>query len=235
LWGPQKEDAIGTTELVYFLGSGCVIVIILLGISYWAVNFFIRQCSERSLERFRTQIATEAELAIRAFREGLAEQIVLQENKSDSLAKLYATMIDLLQIGRDFMAALAKGDMETARRKVQNLREMCDIFAGAYQKQSLHFSEQLCAILDKFVADQRGVLDFVEAKWSVTVKNPSESEKRDFEIRKEWLKFEDQISATMETLRTEFRTRQPSGNVMLAWLKEAAGQGSATAKAAVKK
>ena len=216
--------------MIYYIGSGCFGIIFFVGISYWAVNFFVKQGTERTLEQFRQQVTREAQLGIKLFKEGMCEQIVLQENKSDALAKLYATLIDLLQLGKSLTASLGKGDLDSGRRKIQGIRETADIFAASYQKQSLHFTEELCKTLDAFLAEQKDVLQLVEDNWTRTPKDAQEKEKRDAEIRQSWLKFEDRVNSVMETLRTEFRSRQPSGNVMMKWLKEAGDAAAAPAQ-----
>ena len=213
--------------MLYYLISGCVGIVFFVGVCYWATNFFIKQNSERAFLRFRYQVAKETDLAIKLFREGLCEQIVQQENKSDSLAKLYATLIDLLQLGKDFTSGLGKGSPEVVGRKVQNMRDLCDVFAATYKKQSLHFSEELCAMLDGFVVEQQGVVQYFEMNWNLTHKDAAGNEKRDAEIRKNWATFEDHITSLMETLRAEFRRRQPAGNVMMEWLRHAGAPGAA--------
>ncbi len=212
--------------MIYYIGSACVGVVFFVGICYWAVTLFVKQCTERTFAQFRRQVAGEAELALKLFREGMCEQIVLQENKSDCLAKLYATLIDLLQLGKDFTSGLGKRDLEMASRKIQSIREMCDLFAATFQKQSLHFSDELCTTLASFVDEQKRVVQFVEANWNLTHKDPAENEKREAAIRQSWVRFEDHITSAMETLRTEFRGRQPAGNFMMKWLKEIGGQGA---------
>ena len=129
--------------MIYYLGTACIAIVFFVSICYWAVNFFVKQNTERAYTRFQQRVAREAELAIKMFREALCEQIVLQENKSDSLAKLYATLIDLLQLGKEFTVILGKKEMDAAYRKVENIKAMGEMFVGNYQKQSLLFSEEL--------------------------------------------------------------------------------------------
>ena len=207
--------------MIYYLGTACIAIVFFVSICYWAVNFFVKQNTERAYTRFQQRVAREAELAIKMFREALCEQIVLQENKSDSLAKLYATLIDLLQLGKEFTVILGKKEMDAAYRKVENIKAMGEMFVGNYQKQSLHFSEELCTTLDAFVAELQQVLQFIESNWNLTQKVAADNERLEAAIRQNWLKFEDRITTVMEVLRTEFRRRQPSGGVMLQWLKDA--------------
>ena len=72
-----------------------------------------------------------------------------------------------------------------------------------------------------FVAELQLVLQFIESNWNLTQKVAADNERLEAAIRQNWLKFEDRITTVMEVLRTEFRRRQPSGGVMLQWLKDA--------------
>lgn len=206
--------------MIYYFGGVGVAVIFFVSISYWAVNFFIKQATERTFQLFRYRLSREADLAIKLFKEGMCEQIVLQENKSDSLAKLYATLIDLMQLGKDFTVGLGKGDLELAQRRVKAIRELSDSFFDTYQKQSLHFSDEFCQLIDAFIVEQKRVVEYVENNWNLTQKDVAENEKRQSLVKYTWHKFEDQITALMETLRAEFRRRQPAGGVMMNWLKD---------------
>ena len=207
-------------DMIYYLGGGCITLVFIIGISYWAVNFFIRQGTERSFQIFRERVANEADMALKLFREGLCEQIVQQEHKSDALAKLYATLIDLLQTGKDLTAGLGKGEGELLAQRIKVVREHGDIFADTYQRQSLNFSEEFCHLLDAFIAEQKGVVDYLEGISTPGGKDGPENDKREELIRYAWVKFEDRITSTMESLRTEFRRRQPAGSIMMKWLKE---------------
>jgi hypothetical protein len=222
-----------SADMIYYFCGIAGAVIFFISISYWAVNFFIKQVTERTFEHFRVRIAKEAELALKLFREGLCEQIVLQENKSDSLAKLYATLIDMMQLGKNFTTGLGKGDLELAGRRVKSLRETCDTFTETYQRQSLHFTEEFCALLDAFIVEQKAVIDYVETNWNLTHKDPQENEKRETQLKQSWLKFEDRLTSVMESLRTEFRRRQPAGNIMMNWLKDTPAADSPAPRAKV--
>ena len=207
-------------DMIYYLGGGCVAIVFIISVSYWAVNFFIRQCTERTFEIFRERVAHEADVALKLFREGLCEQIVLQEHKSDALAKLYAVLIDLLQMGKELTSGQGNGEVEQLRGRVKGVRERCDTFADTYQKQSLNFSEEFCHLLDAFIAEQKPIMEYLEGSCLSSGKGAPENDKRDEMIRYNWGKFEDRITSTMESLRTEFRRRQPAGSIMMKWLKE---------------
>jgi hypothetical protein len=124
-----------------------------------------------------------------------------------------------MKLGKDFTVCLGK-DFELAQRRVRAIRELSDSFIDTYQKQSLHFSEEFCQLIDAFVLEQKRVVEHIEGNWNLTVKDEAENEKRQSLIKFTWHKFDDRISALMETLRAEFRSRQPAGSVMMQWLKE---------------
>jgi hypothetical protein len=208
-------------EMIYYLAGGGAALIFFISVSYWSVNMFIKQLTERTYERFREHLAKETELAIKLFREGLCEQIVHQENKSDSLAKLYATLIDLMRIGKEFTISIGKGDMQQAERRLRTIRDTCSAFFEIYQKQSLHFSDEFCAVLDDFIAEQKAVIQCVETNWNVTQQAAPENSRRETEIKQGWLQFEDRITHVMDAMRNEFRKHQAApGNVMMKWLNE---------------
>jgi tRNA nucleotidyltransferase/poly(A) polymerase len=207
--------------ILYIAGVGAALIFF-LSISYWSVNFFIKQISERTYERFREHLAREVELAIKLFREGLCEQIVHQESKSDSLAKLYATLIDQMRVGKEFTTGLGSGDLPLAEKRLRTVRELFCGFSEMYQKQSLHFSKDFCTLLDGFLAEQKAVMEYVETHWgAASGKEPPDKSKSEELIKQRWLQFEDRIGSVMDTLRNEFRRRQPApANIMMKWLNE---------------
>ena len=209
-----------TRELIYYFGGGGAALLFFISISYWSVNFFIRQFAERTYEQFREHMAKETETAIKLFKEGLCEQIVQQENRSDSLATLYATLIDMVRVGKEFGTSIGNGEIQQAERMLRTIRSTGETFAEMYQKQSLHFSDDFCATMKGFLVLQKSVVQSLEIKWNAVQKDPPENSRRIAEIKQEWLQFEDRISQIMDVMRNEFRSRHPSGNVMMKWLKE---------------
>lgn len=209
-----------TRELIYLYAGGGAAFLLCIAISYWSVNFFIRQFTERSCQQFKERMLEEVERALGYFRESLCEQIVQQESKSDSLAKLYATLIDLLRVGREFLAGVGKGDLVQAEKMLRSIRSTGDTFAEMYQKQSLHFSEDFSGVLKTFVAQQRSVVDVIESSWRAMQGDAAETTRRLGEMKQHWLKFEDRINQVMDIMRNEFRNRQSAGNVMLKWLND---------------
>ena len=208
-------------EMIIYFGGGGAAFVLFVSICYWSINFLMKQIAERTYEQFREQMAKEAELAIKLFREGLCEQIVHQENKSDCLAKLYASLIDLMRVGQALIATLADRDLQQAEKRLRTLRDTCSTFSEMYQKQSLHYSDEVCATLEAFIARQKSLVQKIETSWSVTWKEGPGMDGRAAETKQSWLEFEDHITAVMDTLRNEFRKRQSSpGNIMLKWLNE---------------
>ena len=208
-------------EMIFYFGGGGAAFILFISICYWSINFLMKQIAERTYQEFREHLAKEAQLAIQLFREGLCEQIVHQENKSDCLAKLYASLIDLMRIGKGLLASLADRDLPQAEKRLRTLRDTCSTFSEMYQKQSLHYSDEFCATLEGFIGQQKAIMHLIESRWNVTQKDAPETNGSLAEVKRSWLEFEDRITALMDTLRNEFRKRQPSpGNIMLKWLNE---------------
>lgn len=217
--------------MIYYVGGICAAIIFFISICYWSVNFFIKQVTERTYEQFRERLAKEAELALKLFREGLCEQIVLQEDKSDSLAKLYGTLIDLMQVGKEFTACLGRGDVPQAEKWLISVRDTCALLADRYQKQKLHFPDEYCALVDGFLGEQRFFVEAMEAGWK-SRKDAKESSGAESALKQSWLHFEDRITQLMDSTRSEFRMRRPApGNIMMKWLNEASAKGAAAPKA----
>lgn len=210
----------GTREMISYYAGGGAVLLFCIAISYWSVNFFIRQVTERSCQQFREHMLKEAERALKLFREGLCEQIVQQESRSDSLAKLYATLIDLLRVGKEFVAALGSGEMQQAEKMLRTVRSTGDTFSDMYQKQSLHFPDDFCSTLKGFVAQQKSVVQLIENSWGAMQGDAAESGRQISEIKKQWLQFEDSITCVMDLMRNEFRNRHPAGNIMMKWLND---------------
>ena len=203
--------------ICYYAGGGAVLFFC-IAISYWSVNFFIRQFTERSCQQFREHMLNEAERALKLFREGLCEQIVQQENRSDSLAKLYATLIDLLRVGKEFVAALGSGELQQAEKMLRTIRSTGETFGEMYQKQSLHFPDDFCSTLKGFMTQQKSVVQHIENSWGAMQGDAVESGRHVSEIKQNWLQFEDRITCVMDLMRNEFRNRHPAGNIMMKWL-----------------
>jgi hypothetical protein len=203
-------------ELIGYIAVGAAAFILLAGAMYWSVNFFTRQLAESTRERFRVYLAQEVETAMGVFREKMCEQIVLQGKKSDSLAGLYALLIDLLRKGREFSASCIKGDPLQIEKGLRSINETCTSFFELFQKESLHFPEEFCALLTRFQAVHAEAMQRIEKE--LYRKDSGANEK---EIRANWLRFEDQIGAVMEVVRKEFhRCNQAPGNLLLKGLKE---------------
>ena len=207
-----------TREMICYYAGGGAVLFFCIAISYWSVNFFIRQFTERSCQQFREHMLNEAERALKLFREGLCEQIVQQENRSDSLAKLYATLIDLLRVGKEFVAALGSGELQQAEKMLRTIRSTGETFAEMYQKQSLHFPDEFCSTLKGFMTQQKSVVQLIENSWGAMQGDAAESGRRVSEIKQNWLQFEDRITCVMDLMRNEFRNRHPAGNIMMKWL-----------------
>lgn len=207
-------------ELIYLYAGGGAAFVFFLAIGYWSVNFFIRQSTERSCELFRERMVKEAERALKYFQEGICEQIVEQESKTDSLAKLYATLIDLMRVGKEFIAAAGRGELQQAEKTLRTMRSTGDSFAEMCQKQSLHFSDDFCNTLKAFTTQQKAMVQLVESNWNALQRDPAENGREFSRIKQEWLLFEDRITFVMDVMRNEFRSRHPAGNVMMKWLND---------------
>lgn len=209
-----------TRELIYLYTGGGAVFIFFLAVGYWSVNFFIRQSTERSCEQFRERMVKEAERALKYFQEGICEQIVEQESKTDSLAKLYATLIDLMRVGKEFIAAAGRGELQQAEKTLRTMRSTGDSFAEMCQKQSLHFTDDFCNTLKTFTAQQKAMVQLIESIWNALQRDPAENGREFSRIKQEWLQFEDRITFVMDVMRNEFRSRHPAGNVMMKWLND---------------
>ena len=209
-----------TRELIFYYAGGGALFLLCIAVSYWAVNFFIQQVAARSCQRFRESMMSEAERALQIFREGLCEQIVQQENKSDSLAKLYSLLIDLLRVGKEFTSRLAGGELLQAEKMLRTIRSTGESFAEVYQKESLHFTDDFCAVLKGFITQQTSVVQRLETGWSELQPDSGDKSNRISEMKQDWLQFEDRVGKVMDVMRNEFRKRQPAGNVMMRWLNE---------------
>jgi hypothetical protein len=200
------------SQLIWYVAAGGTALLILACFSYWAVNYFIQQVGMRTHGRFREHLAHEVEVAIRLFREGICEQVVLQGKKSDSLAGLYAILIDLLRLSREFSASCAKSDPLQIEQALRSLNETCTRFFELYQKESLHFSGEFCAMLDGFMGMQKEVMQAMEKE---LYSKESTERSREKEIRQNWLRFEDRITGVMESVRQEFHRRKPASTSFL--------------------
>lgn len=216
-----KEDLTIPADLIYYVGGWCVALVFLVSICCWSVNFFIKQFTERTYEQFRMRLTREAEQAMKLFREGLCEQIVLQENRTDSVAKLYALLIDLMRVGKDFTSSLGRGDFMMLEIRLGPVRETGDSFLETYQRQSLHFSEEFCSTINALLTDQKAVIQVITDNLQMPGRDPVAIRSREAEMKQSWLHFEDRITEVMEIMRNEFRSRRSApGNPLMNWLRE---------------
>ena len=207
-----------SSGLVWYVAGGGAVLIMLVCISYVSLNFIVKQFTERTCENFRCHLAHEVEVAIRIFREGMCEQIVLQGKKSDSLASLYAMLIDLLRTGKEFAASCAKGEPLQIEKRMRTMSETCTEFFQLYQKESLHFSEELCANLDGFQLVQKEAMQGIEKE---LYRKDAAERSKEHEIRQQWLRLEDGITGVMDGVRKEFHRRnQAPGGLILKGLSD---------------
>jgi hypothetical protein len=209
-----------TREFIYFYAGGGALLLFCLAISYWSVNFFIKQFTERTCELFRERIMAEAERALKVFREGMCEQIVQQEKKSDALGKLYATQIDMMRTGKEFVSGVVNGDLQQAERMLRSLRNTGETFAEIYQKESLYFPDSFSKIIKDHIDQQKSVVQVIEIVWNLIQGEGAQSGNCATEIRQTWLQFEDKINQVMDLMRNEFRSGHGAGNVMMKWLND---------------
>jgi hypothetical protein len=208
-----------STQWVCYVGGGGAAIILLACFCFWSVHVCIKQFTERTHEKFREHISKEVEEALRIFGEKMCEQIVLQGKKSDSLASLYSMLIDLLRLGKEFADCCTKGEPLQIEKGMRSIDETCTVFFDLYQKESLHFPQDFCAMLDGFRAAQKEAMQGLQRE--LYGKDSAERSK-EAELRQNWLRFEDRITEVMDLVRREFhRKNQASGNFLLKGLSEA--------------
>ncbi|MCM0080520.1 hypothetical protein L4X63_02850 [Geomonas sp. Red32] len=211
----------------FYLVGGLVGCILLIGLCYWSVNFFIRQFTEHSYHQFRERINRESDIALQLFRERLCEQIVNQENRSDALARLYASLIDMLRFGRELTPNLVKGDVMVGQHKMAQLRDSCSTFSDTYHKQSLHLAEDFCHQVEGFLKEKDAALEGLEGLGYARRREDAENVQRDGEIKQKWAQFEDRVTAVMGLVKSEFRTKQSApASIMMKWLSDSPEKGT---------
>lgn len=209
------------SDLITYGITGCVIVIFLAVVVNFSVNSIIKQLTERALHGFQTRLAQETANALAAFRTGVCEQMAMQERKSDTLAKLYASLIDLIRDGKDFVGSLGKGEAFKSEKTLRTFDEACRSFGEQIRKQGLQFSDEYKGVMDGFLLEQENLVRSFETQWKANGRD-SDARKRDNEvIRQQWAHFEDRVAVIMEHTRNEFRGRTVTAeSVMKKWLND---------------
>ncbi|GFO67345.1 hypothetical protein GMLC_09240 [Geomonas limicola] len=209
------------TDLIYYGIAGCVIVLFLAVVVNYSVNTIIRQLTERALVRFQERLAQETAKALAGFRASICEQMAVQERKSDTLAKLYAMLIDLVRDGKEFVKSTGKGEPFRTEKALRTFEEASRSFGEHLRKQSLHFSDDYKALMDGFLAEQESLIKVFETRWKANGRDTDERKQDNEEIRQHWARFEDRVGVIMEHTRNEFRgkTATPE-SVMRKWLNE---------------
>ncbi|QWV92287.1 hypothetical protein KP004_13825 [Geomonas oryzisoli] len=215
-----------TSELIYYCAAGATLLVIWIGATYWAVNFFIRQVTQQSCHDFRVRMQGEAERALKLFREGLCEQIVQQENKSDALARLYATLIDQLRLGREFLASIGQGERTQAEKQLRTIRGTGESFSEIFQKQSLFLSDEFTRTGKDLLTQQKAAQERLEELLHRVQRDPQNTSAVE-DLKREWAQFEDLLNRLMDFVRNEFRRRNPMSSVMMKWLNEGPAPGEA--------
>ncbi|WP_129127452.1 hypothetical protein [Geomonas oryzae] len=214
-----------TGELIYYIAAGATLLVVWVGATYWAVNFFIRQVTQQSCHDFRMRMMAEAERALKLFREGLCEQIVQQENKSDALARLYATLIDQLRLGKEFLSSIAEGERSRAEKQLRTIRGTGESFNDTFQKQGLFFSEEFTRTVKDLLTQQKAAQERLEELLRRVQREPQNALALD-DLKKEWGQFEDHLNRLMDFVRNEFRRRNPVSSVMMKWMNETPASGA---------
>ncbi|MBJ6800640.1 hypothetical protein [Geomonas propionica] len=212
------------SEVIYYCAAGVTLLVVWLGATYWAVNFFIRQVTQQSCQDFRVRMRNETERALKLFREGLCEQIVQQENKSDALARLYATLIDQLRLGREFLGSLGEGERAQAEKQLRTIRGTGEHFSDTFQKQGLFFSEEFIRTVKDMLTQQKTGQERLEELLRRVQREPQNPLAVD-DLKKEWGQFEDLLNKLMDYVRNEFRRRNPVSGMMMKWLNEGPAPG----------
>ncbi|GFO65142.1 hypothetical protein M1B72_05940 [Geomonas paludis] len=207
------------SEVIYYVAAGATLLVVWLGATFWAVNFFIRQVTQQSCQDFRVRMRGETERALKLFREGLCEQIVQQENKSDALARLYASLIDQLRLGREFLASLGEGERAQAEKQLRTIRGTGEHFTDTFQKQGLFFSEEFTRTVKDLLTQQKTGQERLEELLRRVQREPHNAHALD-DLKKEWGLFEDLLNKLMDYVRNEFRRRNPVSGMMMKWLNE---------------
>jgi hypothetical protein len=228
---PAKEEKMSSRQMIVYFFGGSTAIIFFMSIAYWSVNFFIKQCTDRVFLQFKQHLARETDRAIRLFKENLCEQIVQQENRSDSVAKLYSLLIDLMRAGKEFSGSMARGDLQQAEKMLRGIRNSGESFNDLLQKQRLHFPDDFCAVLAKFVTEQKALVEELEGNWYLVRRVAAEGgiSSHAAEMKQRWIGFEDRITQLMDAMRNEFRKRPSAAAVMSTWLNEPAAPKGATA------
>ncbi|WP_224981409.1 hypothetical protein [Geomonas agri] len=212
------------SEVIYYCAAGATLLVIWLGATFWAVNFFIRQVTQQSCQDFRGRMRGETERALKLFREGLCEQIVQQENKSDALARLYATLIDQLRLGREFLGSIGEGERAQAEKQLRTIRGTGEHFMETFQKQGLFFSEEFTRTVKDLLTQQKTGQERLEELLRRVQREPQNVHALD-DLKKEWGQFEDLLNKLMDYVRNEFRRRNPVSGMMMKWLNESPAPG----------
>jgi cell division protein FtsL len=205
--------------MVYGIG-GCVVVAVLILVLNFTVNVIIKQFTQRALHTFQQQLFQETTQALATFKKGVCEQMALQESKSDALAKLYAAQIDLLRDGKSFIASTAKGEPFQTEKTLRTFEGASNAFSEQNRKLSLHFSDDFKMIMEGFLAEQEGLIQFFENNWKSNSRDSMERKLDNELIRQAWTKFEDKAASVMESMRSEFRNRGHGESIMSTWLTE---------------
>jgi len=198
--------------MMWYLAGGAAALVAVLGISYWAVQYFVQQLSQQFLARFRAQLAHEVEHALGVFRDSMCEQIVQQGRKSDALSGLYAKLIEMLRQGREFCAGCGRDEAVAQEKRLRGVQESCRVFLELYQRESLHFSDEFRARLEGFGDQQRDVLELLVREF---YRKDVAERAREKEIRQHWSHLEDRVSELMEFVRQEFQRRNQTASAFL--------------------
>jgi len=209
-------------SLVYYVGGGGIVLVILVVASNVLVSTLTKQVTERALLQFQHTLSQEVAKALAAFKEGVCEQMAMQERKSDSLAKLYSSLIDILRIGKEFVTSVSGKEQALAEKKLLSFEATSRSFCEQCKKQSLHFDREFKLAMDGYVVEQEAFSQFLVTQWNSGKKEfPEKREIGNEQIRQAWSKAEDRTLAVMDLMRNEFRKRvQPPESIMKKWLSE---------------
>lgn len=209
-------------NIVYFSVAGCAVVLLVAAVVYFTVNAAIKQLTERAVAQFQARLAHETAQAIAGFKAEVCEQMAQQERKSESLARLYSGLIDLMRDGKDFINCIAKGEAFPIEKGLRTLAESSISFRELVGRESLHFSDDFKSTMEGFCSEQEKLIERFEGSWLRMRKSPQDCKQDRDGIRQGWAAFEDRVGVVMELTRNEFRGRgQTPENVMKKWLGEA--------------
>lgn len=149
-----------TEEIIKFLGGTALV----LAAAAWLVRSLVAHFLSKDVELFKQQLQARSTVELERLRHDLrlvaAEHEkrvhLLQERRAQTIADLYAKLIDFLGAAESFASLAEWSGEQSKEEKAKILAERAGEFRGYFLRKRIYFSEEICHKVEALFQEVHG-------------------------------------------------------------------------------